>query len=166
MAVDQPKSLWKLEREPLEERRLRRLMRELITGYSEGSTPAAELVVLRELMCSEESYSIFRALNAEVTALRAKVSDVQSAADQLRADLAAQAVSHDIQSLEYRSRIFRVQAELARAQAENAALRRENDTVTEELYEARLQLGENDYEIGVLRRLLELPQRPSLDDLN
>jgi chromosome segregation ATPase len=164
MATDPLKFAPKVAKKDSTETSLARLVREL-RGHSAKDSPMTENLTLHETVRLMNRRALTE-LSAENAALRAQALKARRLADGLRNDLAVQAVSHDAHSSEYRAQLARLQADLARSQAENAALRREHDATTEELTEARLQLGDNEFEIGALRRQLQLPQRPSPLDFN
>lgn len=104
--------------------------------------------------------------SGEITAIFVLPSGERGVESQLRNDLALQVASHEAELAEFRAQLARCQADLARSQDENAALRRENAETNDELREAQQQHGEDEYEIAMLRRRLELPQRPSPLDVN
>jgi chromosome segregation ATPase len=165
MSIDYLISASKIGQDDPDKVKIARLLRELLSESSAGAMAGTKRLLLREAVRSRASDRALDALDVEF-ALRVLISSTRRIEDRLDNELAAQAASHEVQLSECRAQFAKSQADLARFQAENAALRRENDAIANDLTEAQLQLGEDEYEIGELRRRLELPQRPSPTDFN
>jgi len=177
MPVDRPKSASKDELDQVKQMTLqldvlrRRLGRELNEDLPEGEPQDTSGNFFdRPLL---KTASVLNALYVEVSALRAQTQRMRDREAQLRGELMAQKGSHDVERSECGAELASREAELARSQAENvavraenAALRQENDGLAHDLRDAQRELSENELEIGMLRRRMQLTARSSSIILN